>query len=212
MSYKQQFKNHFTNRQFLRALVVALSLFGFALIINYYASLYTIREASDSVTDIILSNTPVYNVDDAFVYGTYVLVFSILFLIFYRLPSFPFTVEAISLFVVVRSVFITLTHIAPFPTQVAIDSDIMTRVSFGSDLFFSGHTGLPFLIALVYWDVPLVRYYFLALSGFLGTVMLLGHLHYTIDVASAFFITYAIYHVARQLFVRDLHLLEQGLQ
>ena len=178
MSYKIQLKDHFTNRHFLRAIALAIPLFGLALVINYYASNYADDVASNSVTDIILSNIPVYDVDGIFTYGSFFLVAAILFIIFRYLQSMPFVIEAVSLFVVVRSMFITMTHIAPFPTKIVLESDIMARISYGSDLFFSGHTGLPFLIALIYWDKPAVRYLFLSLSVMFATVVLLGHMHY----------------------------------
>jgi hypothetical protein len=36
-----------------------------------------------------------------------------------------------------------------------------------------------------------------------GVIVLLSHLHYSIDVFAAFFITYSIYHIALKLFDRD---------
>jgi hypothetical protein len=36
-----------------------------------------------------------------------------------------------------------------------------------------------------------------------GIVVLLGHLHYSIDVLSAFFITYSIYHICELFFKTD---------
>jgi len=48
-----------------------------------------------------------------------------------------------------------------------------------------------------------LRNIFLAISVFFGIVVLLGHIHYTIDVAAAFFIVYAIYHLALKLFPRE---------
>ena len=43
---------------------------------------------------------------------------------------------------------------------------------------------------------------------FFGVVVLLGHLHYTIDVASAFFITYSIYHIAEWAFGKSKKMFE----
>jgi membrane-associated phospholipid phosphatase len=63
-------------------------------------------------------------------------------------------------------------------------------------------------MALIYWDDKPKRYLFLAWSVVFGATVLLGHLHYTIDVFAAFFITYGIYHLARWLFPRDYDLLK----
>ena len=76
-------------------------------------------------------------------------------------------------------------------------------MNFSGDLFFSGHTGLPFLMALIFWSSPRIRCFFLALSVFFAVTVLLGHLHYSIDVASAYLITYSIFCIARQTFPND---------
>jgi membrane-associated phospholipid phosphatase len=77
---------------------------------------------------------------------------------------------------------------------------IVTKFIGGNDLFFSGHTGAPFLLALIFWRIPPLRYLFLAWSLFFAVIVLLGHLHYTIDVLSAFFITYTIFHMSEFFF------------
>ena len=66
-------------------------------------------------------------------------------------------------------------------------------------------------MALLFWPNKLLRYFFLACSVFFAIAVLLGHVHYTIDVASAFFITYGVYKIACYLFPRDyaLFLLEE---
>jgi hypothetical protein len=74
---------------------------------------------------------------------------------------------------------------------------------FGADLFFSAHTGMPFLGALAFWKEKEIRYFSLFGSLFFAVVVLLGHLHYSIDVASAFFITYGIFHIAQYFFPKD---------
>jgi hypothetical protein len=94
-----------------------------------------------------------------------------------------------------------LTHVAPFEAHYTYDfGERITNMFFGADQFFSGHTGLPFLGALAFWGIPKLRYFFLGSSLFFALIVLLGHLHYSIDVASAFFITYGIFHIAIWLF------------
>jgi hypothetical protein len=80
---------------------------------------------------------------------------------------------------------------------------MLNFITSGNDLFFSGHTGLPFLIALIFWDHVYVRTLFLSSSVVFGVIVLLSHLHYSIDVFSAFFITYSIYHISLKLFHLD---------
>jgi hypothetical protein len=59
-------------------------------------------------------------------------------------------------------------------------------------------------MALLYWDKRWVRAAFIATSVVLGVVVLLGHLHYSIDVLSAFYISYGVYRMSRRLFPADL--------
>jgi hypothetical protein len=159
------------------------------------------------VTDIVLSNTPVYNVDGMFVYGAVFMV-AIMALISCLQPQrIPFILKSIALFTVTRSFFLSLTHISPYPAQIAITPSIFTAlfpsVFTGDDLFFSGHVGLPFLMALIFWEYPVQRAIFLAFSIIFAVVVLLGHLHYSIDVASAFFITFTIFFIAKTIFKKD---------
>lgn len=80
----------------------------------------------------------------------------------------------------------------------------------GNDLFFSGHTALPFLMALIFWQNVKLRWAFILLSLFFGSAALLGHLHYSIDVFAAFFITYGIFHIALKIFPDEYALLRSG--
>lgn len=175
-----------------------------SLIISFYAGTYATAVASNPVTDIILDNIPVFDVDGVFVWGAIVFVGCIVLVCLSYPHRIPFALKTISLFVVTRSIFISLTHIAPSPLMVRLDPLSWTsNFIFGGDLFFSGHTGLPFLLALIFWDNIRLRISFIILSVILGGVSLMGHLHYSIDVFAAFFITYAIYEIAEQLFKHD---------
>ena len=119
----------------------------------------------------------------------------------------PFILKTIALFVVIRSCFISLTHISPYPVHIAITPSIFTTlfpsVFTGDDLFFSGHVGLSFLMAIILWKHQFWRFLFLGFSIVFSVVVLLGHLHYTIDVVSAFFISYGVLHIAKFFFERD---------
>ncbi len=200
----QEYRKFFADKALVKSAVMAILFLVASVFINYYAGTFATESASNPVTDIILSNTRVYDLDGLFVYGFFFLFFFITTLCLTRPARLPFIVKSIALFVVIRSVFITLTHIGPFATRAVIDpTSFINDFSFGADLFFSGHTGLPFLLALIYWDSKYLRIFFVLLSIFFGIVVLLAHLHYSIDVLSAFFITYTIFHITQKLFKKD---------
>jgi len=190
---------------FALSIVASIGLFFASIVTNYVASSYATKKASNFVEDIILSNTPVYNVDGFFVYGALAIIGFVFLLCVAHPKRIPFVLYSLALFYFIRACFIVLTHIGPFPDQTEADltSSIGIFVSqffFGDDLFFSGHTGAPFLMALVFWREIILRYIFILASVLMAAVVLLGHLHYSIDVASAYFITFAVYHLAMWLF------------
>lgn len=199
----------FKDRDFLISTAVGFLMLIASLVTVFYSTHYADISASNPVADIILSNTPVFDVDGFFVYGALALVLFIAITIASRPRYMPFALKSISLFYFIRSIFVSLTHISPYPYHVAIANSFFTsshffRVFFtGDDLFFSGHVGLPFLMALLFWDNVILRYVFLASSVVLAVVVLLGHLHYSIDVFSAYFITYTIFVMAKKFFKAD---------
>ncbi|HQU07993.1 MAG: hypothetical protein B7X04_03185 [Parcubacteria group bacterium 21-54-25] len=190
--------NGFRSTLIISALALIAS-FG----INLAAIAYATERASNTVTDIILSNVPLFDVDRLFVYGTFLFAgFVVIFLLTH--PKYiPFTLNSLALFWVIRAGFTTLTHIAPYPTHASTDfGTTITKMFFGGDLFFSGHTGMPFLLALIFWKWPRIRYTFLFISIAFAFIVLLGHLHYSIDVFGAYFITYTIYCLCLKFFPR----------
>ena len=204
----QLYKKYFTDKSFLISLASGAVLLAASLVAQFFINGYVTSASSSPVTDIILSNTRVYDVDGIFVWGAVLLAFIAVFVGLKRINCLPFGLKSVAVFVLIRSVFVSLTHIGPFPTHVLISSTFFNREAFdgiftGNDLFFSGHTGLPFLLALMFWDDKMLRYIFLGFSFILGTAVLLGHLHYSIDVLSAFFITYAIFDICKFFFKKD---------
>jgi hypothetical protein len=192
--------------------VISVVLLAGSFIVNFYAGMYATERASNAVTDVVLSNTRVYDLDGFFIYGSVVLWTFVTLLCLYDPKKIPFTAKSMALFILIRSAFISVTHIGPFPTSVHIDPlSIINYFTFGGDLFFSGHTGLPFLMGLIYWNDIRLRVFFIISSVIFGIVVLLAHLHYTIDVLAAFFITYSIFHMAIWLFRKDFVLLKSGI-
>ena len=202
---KQKWVTILHDKDFIISFIVAFLFLAVSLIVNFYAGNYATEKASSPVTDIILSNVPEFDVNTIFIWGPVVMFVFVTLISLYNPKRIPFVLKSIALFTVVRAVFISLTHLGPFPTQAVIlnASNFVNKFTFGGDLFFSGHTGLPFLLALIFWREKSLRYIFLFLSAMFGVVVLLGHLHYSIDVLSAFFITYAIYHMSMFFFKKD---------
>jgi len=214
MTFKEKYIAILSDRRFVKSLAFSFFLLIFSLIVNYFAALYAYNRASNHVEDIVLSNIPAMNVDLIFIWGPLIFWLILIPYLLINPRRVPFMLKSISLFVIIRSFFISLTHLGPSPyssTLTTYGGNLLANIletnpattfvfSSGADLFFSGHTGLPFLLALIFWKDVKLRVFCLISSVFFGVVVLLGHLHYTIDVVAAFFITYSISHIANIIF------------
>jgi uncharacterized membrane protein len=213
-SWLKNYRLYLYNKKFLITAGVAFLFLIAGIVTTYFAIVYATERASNSVTDIILSNVRVFDVDGIFLYGPVIYWVIIIAYVFYNPKKLPFTFKSIAVFLFIRSLFISLTHIGPFPAHAQISSvtGILGVFANGNDLFFSGHTGMPFLMALVFWDNKYIRFFSLIASLGFGAVVLLGHLHYSIDVFAAFFITYGIFHISLKLFKKDRQIFINGLE
>jgi hypothetical protein len=189
---------------YLISVLVSCLVLSAALYANFWAIDQATAEAGPQVADLILSSFPAVEVDGFFVYGTFIVVGFAILIILAQPRSIPFVLHGLTLFIVVRSGFTLLTHLGPPEASYASDfGTTITSAFFGSDQFFSGHTGMTCLAALAYWHIPWIRNTFLVAAAYFVVIVLLGHIHYSIDVASAFFITYGIYKIALWAFERE---------
>jgi len=209
-------KNFWTKER-AASLLVGFAFMGVALVIQGFADGYVNRIGGIPVGDLILSNLPTFDVDFFIVQGALILTLVIVALVLFKPKNMPFVLKSLALFIIVRSFFISLTHLGIHPDQVILNPDAtgfwLYDILFNSknDFFFSGHTGVPFLMSLVFWHEKEWRYIFLATSFVFGISVLLGHMHYSIDVFAAPFITYTIYKIAEHLFAKDHALATQSL-
>lgn len=202
-----RYRDGWSNRHMRFSAAMGLVAFALSVIASFWAIAYATARASNSVTDIILSNIPIFDVDGIMVAGTLLLIMVILLLFLNKPQRVPFGLFTLALFFFIRSAFTVATHVAAYPIPSGNTPDLNSAMGkfvfgFGGDLFFSAHTAVPFLMALLFWQNPKLRYLFLLWSVFFGVVVLLGHLHYTIDVFAAYFITYGIYELAVRFFPR----------
>jgi hypothetical protein len=191
------------NRAYLRSLAEGAAFLAASTIAIFAAVTYATVHASNYVTDFVLSRVGPFNVRFLFIYGTFTAFIITASLLAWRPNRVPFALKAMALFLLVRAVFVALTHMAPSPIDPQKPAPFFNSIFYGSDLFFSGHTGLPFLAALAFWHIPQWRMFYLVLTGFFGSVVLLGHYHYSIDVLAALFITHGVFQISCWLFARD---------
>lgn len=204
-------KRNWTNKNFVVSVLAGCLLLLEGLVLNYIAGTYAAQHAGNAVNDILLDNLPVFNVGIIFVESISFLIFFTVTVLVYKPNYIPFVVKSIGVFYIIRSIFVTLTHLGQYPSHAQVITDGFVRfLTFGGDLFFSGHAGLPFLMALIFWENEYLRATFLAISFLLAVCVLLGHLHYSIDVFAAYFITYTIFHIAQRLFPHDYSLALHG--
>jgi len=208
----QKNKFYWSKKFFIYNILTSLLFLIVAFVANHYANSYVATLTGSHLKDIILDHIPVVDVHIIFSEGAILFIIMLIAILLYEPKYIPFTLKCIAIFFIVRSFFLVLTHMAPPAQEIYIDpTDYVARLSSGFDLFFSAHTGLPFLLAFVFWNKKVLRYFFIICSVIGGATVLLGHLHYSIDVFSAFFISYGIFHICKNIFTNDLKLISERL-
>ncbi len=173
-----------------------------ALVFTGFSGRFADSKQGASLSDLLLDRLPAVNLDFLNTWGFLLLIFTFAAAIaVYQPEEIPFVLISVALFAAVRSGFIVLTHLgAPADImKLSWEEGFLRHLSFTNDLFFSGHTGLPFLAFLLVrkrW----IKNFFLGGSFVMGATVLLAHTHYSIDVFAAFFITYGIFKIAERFF------------
>jgi len=119
----------------------------------------------------------------------------------------PYLIIATAMLMHVRNLFLLLTPVAELPGlmplyQGGLGDGLHGTLLHDQELFFSGHTGVPFLFFLLCRRRPAVAYACLAVSLLNAAGVLLTRNHYSIDVLGAFFIVPTIAALTRMIFGR----------
>ncbi len=190
-----------------RSLSLGIFLMLMALVVQTYASAYVVRTGGNFVGDIILDNLPIINLSFIYVECAFLLIIFTTLLVIAKPRYILFTLKAVAFLIIIRSFFISVTHLGIYPHQIILDGGFFDRLFIIFDLqagyFFSGHTAFPLMMMLIFWREPLWRYFFLIMAFVFGASVLLSHVHYSIDVFAAPFMVYSIFKLAEYWFPGD---------
>jgi hypothetical protein len=197
---KEYFKSGFRdwrNEIFEYRYLILLSLLivVIATFLDYFSGVYVSTTKVAHVPDLILDHFGPYDVSFFYTYG-YMLLCITLFLypLLFHIRTLHMVISQFSFLVVLRAVFLIFTHLQTPLDAIPVSFPwIFSGLNFKNDMFFSGHTAIPFLGFFLFKGK--IRYFFLCGSIFMAIVVLATHAHYSIDVFSAFFITYCCYKI-----------------
>ncbi len=171
------------------------------------------RVAGNFTGDIFLDNFPIVNLNPIIVEGALLAIVGGVILILWRPAYLIFTIKAVALFIAIRAFFVAATHLGIYPGQISPGDGFADRIyslfTLEAGFFFSAHTGLPLLMAIIFWKDRFWRTVFLVLSLTFGVSVLLAHVHYSIDVFAAPFMTFSIFKMTQYLFPKDFQLIEE---
>lgn len=210
-----QHKN-FWNKNTFSFLMWATGWFLLALLVQHFAYLYVDSYVSGApVGDLLLDHLPTINLDFFIIQGSLISTLLVIFLFITKPDYVSFSLKSLALFIIIRSFFISLTHLGANLHQITLDTNTIGFNFYDflynakNDFFFSGHVGASFLCALVFWKEKIWRNIFLVFSFMFGVSMLLAHMHYSIDVFAAPFIAYGIFIISKKVFYYDYVLINR---
>lgn len=181
---------------FFSVLFIILANFTYQIAGDYVDELHAVQ-----ASDIILDNIPVVNLSFLYIYGSILIItLLILYPLLFRVKKLHVVLSQLSLLIMIRSFFITLTHLkVPANAVTMTIPKIYNLITFNNDLFFSGHTAVAFLGFLIFRKEKIGIFFLVSTFVMMATVLLM-HVHYSIDVFAALFITYGSFKIGEWLF------------
>jgi len=194
----QEWRNELFEYKYV--ILLSLIIVAIATFLDYYSGVYVSTTNVADVPDLILDHIGPVDMSFLFVYGYLILVFALfLYPLILHIRTLHVVISQFSLLVMLRALFMIFTHLQSPLDAISIHFPwILRGLSFENDMFFSGHTAIPFLGFLLFRKSK-IRFFFLTGSVLMAATVLLMHIHYSIDVFSAYFITYCSYWMGRYM-------------
>ncbi len=205
----------FWNKRNRTSLYFGILFLVVSLLINFTASRYSAKSATNFVGDVFLDNLSTIDFSYIIVEGAFLaIIVSVVFLIL-KPRYLLFSLKAVAMFNITRSFFVSVTHLGIYPQQITLGDGPIERLfilfNLQDGFFFSAHTGLPLLMAIISWDDRFWRYFFIGVSALFAMSVLFAHVHYSIDVFAAPFMTYGIFKISQKLFPKDYDLMRRKI-
>lgn len=109
------------NRENLRSLKLSIMLMVCALIFQGFAVHYVNHLAGTSVQDLLLDHLPVLDLDILIIQGALLLTLAGTLLAFAKPRYLNFTLQSFAIFIIVRSLLVSLTHLGADPRHLVLD-------------------------------------------------------------------------------------------
>lgn len=206
LKFVHQWRILLKDRTYVISLLAGLGILIGAYIIALLVTAYNDAHMYVSVGDFILDDVATYNLSYLYIWGFLAIIASTLaYGIFVKPEIAPFALKTFGILLLVRACFIVLTNLglpqgSYYDYSVTGGFGFLSAFFFKNDLFFSGHTAVPFLAFLLYKESKIFKWVMLGASFVMGATVLLMHIHYSIDVFAAFFITHGIYALSNKIF------------
>ena len=195
----QYFRFH--KREFHVASLVSVLLSLFILFYGFHltTTFLTFNESriGYKLFDPILSALPSIDLSRPIFVVTYTAIFIGLILSFTSIRDTVIAIQAITILLFLRIICMTMLPLEPPTDIVPLHDAFLTGTFYNGqiltkDLFFSGHTASVAILAYLIQHKMLSRIFFVV-SFIVGSMLLLQHVHYTIDVAAAYLFAYVSY-------------------
>lgn len=197
-------RNAWSNRKFRRITIAgSVILLGILIFFPFFFAMIELREGT-LLNDRLLLLIPPNDVSIA----TFTVIWSMTLLLWVRCVQDPWIfVLFLFCFVILcisRMLTILIIPLNP-PVGLIPLKDPLSSIFYGGtdkfiqkDLFYSGHTSIQFLMFLTLKrKTDKILAFFSTLA--IGTLVLVQHVHYTVDVIAAFVFTYIIYRIGKKI-------------
>ena len=185
-------------------LALSAAALAAALAFNHAADGYVERvgENAPMSPDLVLRHLPGVDVSLLYWWGAAAFVaFAAAVALMRERDRLAYFARAYAVLVFARACLMNLTPLHIPAGAISVDGGMIygsvgRMVTVHHDLFFSMHTAAPFLASLVFRE-RWARRVSLAFAFLMGATVLLLKTHYSLDVAGAFLVTYALYRFER---------------